>query len=301
MSVRLDPESPAFLADVNRIWLVGCGAMGGALLARWRLAGLEDSRLVVVDPAPSGLPDGFAGAVVATPAEAMAWSGAPDLVVLGVKPQLAGAVAEAVQAAVSSPFLLVSMLAGVRTATLASLLPMARVARIMPNMPARAGAGMTALFVPGSDPTDRAIVEQLMAPAGPSIWLEDEQRFDAVTSLSGSGPAFLFRFVEALAGAGESAGLDADTAAALARQTIIGAAALLEQSGESPAALRAAVTSPNGTTQAGLDVLDGDGALSSLVRLTVRAAAERSRALAAAADAALADAQVPPRREAARA
>lgn len=293
--------SSALLPDGEAMWLVGCGAMGGALLGRWRAAGLHDARITVVDPAPAGLPAGFAGRAVASPADAAAAGIPPDLVVLGVKPQLAGEVVSAVHAAVGRPFLLVSMLAGVRCQTLASLAPGARVARIMPNLPARVGAGMTCLFAGSADGTDQVLLQALMAPTGALHWLEDEQRFDAVTALAGSGPAFLFRFVEVLAGAGESAGLDPATAALLARQTVVGAAALLEASGESPAALRASVTSPNGTTQAGLDALDGDGALSALMRLTIRAAAERSRGLAAAADAAVTEAMPPVRRETARA
>lgn len=290
-----------FLPELGAIWLVGCGAMGGALLARWRDAGLDDARIAVVDPAPANLPAGFAGIVAASPSEAVAAGIIPDLVVLGVKPHQAVDLGAAIDAAVGRPYLLVSMLAGVRCPTLCSLFPLARVARIMPNLPVRIGAGMTCLFMAGASAADQALLTALIRPTGALHWLEDEQRFDAVTALAGSGPAFLFRFVEVLTGAGESAGLDPGTAALLARQTVVGAAAMLAETGQSPEALRALVTSPNGTTQAGLDALDGEGALSTLVRLTVRAAAERSRALASAADAAVAEAMPPPRRETARA
>lgn len=295
-----DLSSGSF-GDRTTLWLIGCGAMGGALLARWRAAGLSDPCITVVDPAPANLPADFAGRVVGTCGEASAVAPAPDVVVLGVKPQMVGDVAQALRAALPGRFLLVSMLAGVRTTTLSSLLPAVRVARIMPNMPARVGQGITAAYLPVADGADRTLISAMLAPAGRTVWLDDEQRFDIVTALSGSGPAFLYRFVEALAGAGEAAGLDPETAALLARQTVVGAAALMEESGEAPAALRASVTSPNGTTQAGLDALDGDGALSALVRLTVRAAAERSRALASQADQAVGDAAPPSVREAARA
>lgn len=269
------------------LWLVGCGGMGGAMLARWLDSGMPVGSVAVIDPEPRGLPQAFSGSVFATPAAALAAGSAPEVVMLGVKPQLLGVVAAGFPQNFASPPLLVSMLAGVKIGALAAAFPPLHIARIMPNTPARIGKGISALFGPTLGPRDQAIVEQLMGALGKTLWLEDEARFDAVTAVSGSGPAFLFRFIEALAGAGEAAGLDPQTAALLAFEAVVGAAALAADSGQTPATLRQQVTSPNGTTQAGLDVLDGDGALSSLMRATVRSAAERSRALAAAADAAL--------------
>jgi pyrroline-5-carboxylate reductase len=270
---------------LDRIWMVGCGAMGGALLARWIEAGLAPGNLTVIDPEPRGLPDGFNGAVVMEPA-ACADQPPPKLVVLAVKPQLLGPVAATLAPLLAHRPLLMSMLAGVRVGTLAQALPAGQIVRIMPNLPARIGQGVTALYGQGLDADAIAGVEALMRAAGTILWLDDESRFDAVTAVSGSGPAFLFRFIEALSGAGEAAGLDPATAARLAIDTVTGAAALAKTSGQAPGLLRQSVTSPGGTTQAGLDVLDGDGALSSLLRATVQAAAERSRALAQAADAA---------------
>jgi len=290
----------ALFADASRrsnLWLAGCGGMGGALLARWLEAGLPHAAVTVIDPSPGGLPAGFAGRVAADAAAAAATGGLPDILVLGIKPQLLTAVAAEFATLLERPPILVSMLAGVRSSALAVAFPGARIVRIMPNMPARIGMGVTAIHSTMLGADEREFVGALMAPAGKLVWLEDEGRFDAVTAVSGSGPAYLFRFIEALAGAGESAGLDAQTAATLAFETVVGAAALAAQSEHGPAALRQQVTSPNGTTQAGLDVLDGDGALSSLLRATVRAAAERSRALAAAAEAAADSGQV---REAAK-
>jgi pyrroline-5-carboxylate reductase len=265
-----------------RMWIIGCGAMAGALLTRWLAAGLDPASFTVIDPEPKGLPAGFTGTRVADVAQA---GPLPDAVLLGIKPQLLALVGPALAARVDRPVLLISMLAGVRTHALAHLLPSARIIRIMPNLPARIGAGATAMFAAGATAADTALADRLMAAAGTVHWLDDEGRFDAVTAVSGSGPGFLFRFIEALAGAGEAAGLDAEMAAGLALQTVVGAAALAAQSRLTPATLRQQVTSPNGTTQAGLDVLDGDGALSALMRATVRAAAERSRALAATAEA----------------
>jgi pyrroline-5-carboxylate reductase len=282
----------------RRLWLVGCGAMGGALLSRWLVAGLDPSRVTVVDPAPGGLPARFEGAVLPDLPGALAGGPPPDLLVLAIKPQALAGLAEQVRPALAGDTVLVSMLAGVRVSTLAALFPGVPIARIMPNTPARIGRGISALYAPGLDAASRDQVRALLSAAGTVVSVDEETRFDAITALSGSGPAFLFRYIEAFAGAGEAAGLDPETAALLAEHTVVGAAALLAEGLGTPASLRQQVTSPNGTTQAGLDVLDGDGALSSLLRATVRAAAERSRALAGAAEAAI---DAPSTREAQRA
>lgn len=265
----------------SRMWLVGCGSMGGALLARWLDSGLDASGVTIIDPQPTGVPEAFGGTVAAD-AAAAAEGPPPELVVLGVKPQIAVAVAETLRPHLPANPLIVSMLAGVKTATLGEMFPAARIVRIMPNMPARIGKGAMSLFGANLAEGDVELVSRLMDTTGFTLWLDDETRFDAVTALSGSGPAFLFRFIETLAGAGESVGLDAATATALAMETVAGAAELAAVSNLSPAVLRQQVTSPNGVTEAGLDVLDGDGALSSLMRATLRAAAERSRTLAVA-------------------
>lgn len=265
----------------RNLWLLGCGAMGGALLSNWLDAGLDPAAVTIVDPAPTGLPVGYDLRQVASLAEAGA---AADILVLAIKPQMLPAMTADI-AAVASGALLVSMLAGVRTTTLSHLFADTRLVRIMPNLTVRIGRGVTAMFPAGATTTDdRATIDRLMAPTGLAMWLEEEGAFDAVTAVSGCGPAFLFRFIETLAGAGEAAGIEPEAAAKLALETIAGAAAMAAQSPLAPAVLRQQVTSPNGVTQAGLDVLDGDGALSALMRATVRAASERSRALAAAAD-----------------
>lgn len=271
----------------RRLWLVGCGGMGGALLARWLETGLDAAAVTVVDPEPRALPHGFGGGLVSDAEAAAAAAPEPDLVILAVKPQMVSSVAAEIAAVLPKPTLVLSILAGVRTSALMQAFAGHHIVRAMPNTPARIGQGMTALYGNGLADSEAACVEALMAVTGATLWLDDEGRFDVVTALSGSGPAYLFRFIEALAGAGEAAGLDPAAAAALALQTVTGAAALAARGEFPPTVLRQQVTSPNGTTQAGLDVLDGDGALSSLLRATVRAAAERSRALAAAADAAV--------------
>lgn len=269
---------------LRQIWVVGCGAMAGALLQRWLQSGLPDEAVTVIDPTPAGLPAGFRGAVVADAISACGHAPDPSLVVLGVKPQILPRLAPGLGRLLRPPPLILSMLAGVRTQTISAFFPQAPVIRIMPNMPARIGRGVTAMFASGASGADIGAANWLMESAGAVQWLEDEALFDAVTAVSGSGPAFLFRFIEAFAAAAEAAGLDADTARFLAVETVAGAAELAHRSGELPAVLRQQVTSPNGTTQAGLEMLDGDGLLSSLLRTTVKAAADRSRVLAAEAE-----------------
>jgi pyrroline-5-carboxylate reductase len=272
-------------AALARVWLVGCGAMGGALLARWLESGLPASRITVIDPDPRGLPEGFSGVVV--PDAVSAWSHAPDptLLVLGIKPQLLPRLAPGLSRLIQPAPLILSMLAGVRTDTLAALFPGAPIVRVMPNTPARIGRGISTLFARNAAGADKAAATWLMEQAGSALWLDAEAGFDAVTAVSGSGPAYLFRFTEALAAAAEAQGLPREVALKLAVETVAGAGELARQSGIHPSTLREQVTSPNGTTAAGLERLDGDGLLTSLMRTTVKAATERSREMAAVAEA----------------
>lgn len=267
-------------ARLERLWLVGCGAMGGALLARWLSAGLPADRVTVVDPAPRGLPSDFAGQLVPDALAAFAECPDPTTVVLGVKPQALATLAPGLGRLLGPTPLLISMLAGIPTSTLAAHFPGAPIVRIMPNLPARVGQGVTAWFARDASPDDLAAAQWLMAAAGTVHALPDEAAFDAVTALSGSGPAYLYRFIEALGAAGAAAGLPAELAARLALETVAGAAALAREADLPPAELRRQVTSPGGTTEAGLAVLDGADALSALVEGAVRAAARRSAELA---------------------
>lgn len=267
-------------ARLERLWLLGCGAMGGALLARWLAAGLPAARVTVIDPDPRGLPAGFAGRVVADALTAFAESPDPGTVLLGVKPQSLGALAPGLGRLLGPGPMILSMLAGVPTATLAAYFPGAPIVRMMPNLPARVGAGVTAWYARDASADDVAAARWLMEAAGTVHALPDESAFDAVTALSGSGPAYLFRFIEALGAAGAAAGLPADLAEALALETVAGAAELARAASDPPAELRRQVTSPGGTTEAGLAVLDGGGALSALVEGAVRAAARRAAELA---------------------
>lgn len=253
-------------AGTASLWLVGCGNMGGALLRRWLAAGVGP--VAVVDPAPRGLPAGVA-------ARADCPGGVPETLVLAVKPQLWRDIVGGWQVRDWAGVRVVSVMAGVRLAALAEAFPGADVVRAMPNTPAAIGAGVTGLYRTGGEDAE---VSALFAPAGATVWLASEDDFDAVTALSGSGPAYVFAMIEALAAAGEAAGLAAEVAMALARATVTGAGALAASDPAAAATLRERVTSPGGTTAAGLAVLQPG--LGPLMVETVAAAAARSRALA---------------------
>ena len=243
------------------IWLLGCGNMGGALLGRWRTEDMGP--VAVIDPAGAG------GDVLP--------NGGPDVLVLAVKPQVWRQAVAPLADRLGAMTLVVSVMAGVKTADLATVFPGSAIIRTMPNTPAGIGAGVTALFTTAGDLAEGA-AEALFSAAGTTVWLSDENDFDTVTAVSGSGPAYVFAFIEALAAAGEAAGLETGLAARLARATVTGAAALAAaDAGVSAAEFRRRVTSPGGTTAAGLAVLVPG--LKPLVTDTVAAAAARSRAL----------------------
>nr|WP_310524369.1 pyrroline-5-carboxylate reductase [Polymorphobacter sp.] len=249
------------------VWLLGCGNMGGALLRRWIAEDMGP--VAVIDPIVTDVPDGV---TLGMPA------GRPDVLVLAVKPQ-AWREAAAALADVAGPMtLVVSVMAGVTVADIAGVFSRSPIVRAMPNTPAAIGQGVTALFTTAGDLAEGA-AEALFGPAGTTVWLSDEADFDAVTAVSGSGPAYVFAFIEALAAAGVAEGLEPGLAARLARATVTGAAALAASEAAVPVGiLRERVTSPGGTTAAGLGVLVPG--LGPLVQGAVKAAAARSRALA---------------------
>ena len=265
---RVAGTLPERRQDAAPIWLLGCGNMGGALLRRWLAS--EMGPVAVIDPAPRDLPAGVSNGVVPP-------AGTPEILMLAVKPQAWRDAAAPVAAVIGPMTLVVSVMAGVTVADIASVFPRSAIIRAMPNTPAAIGQGATALFTTAGEIAQGA-AEALFGPAGTTVWLTDEAQFDAVTGLSGSGPAYVFAFIEALATAGASAGLDPALAMQLARATVTGAAALAAADATVPAAeLRVRVTSPGGTTAAGLAVLQPG--LAALMVGTVAAAAARSREL----------------------
>ena len=253
------------------VLLIGCGRMGGALLRGW--IGREE--VAVVDPAAGEMEgvrrlSGIAEAAsLPQPLEA----------VIAVKPQVLPGLLPALKPLAEEGALIVSIAAGATLARLEEAVGAgAKLARAMPNTPAAVGRGVTALIAAASlDSADRARVAELFGWVGETLWLEREDQMDAVTALSGSGPAYFFRFAEALARAGAEQDLAPDLAMKLARATLIGAGALAEAREEELEALRTEVTSPGGTTAAALAMLEDK--LDALVGSSVAAAAARSREL----------------------
>ncbi len=272
------------MADVLeglRIGFVGGGAMAEALLAGLVAAGLAPDRLLASDPVAArreALAARFGVRASDRNADVVAGS---DVVVLAVKPALVGTVlGELSSGAAATQPLWVSIAAGVSLASLASALPDgARIVRAMPNTPALVRASATA-FVPGAACTadDRVRVRALFETVGSTWEAPAEALLDAVTGLSGSGPAYVFVFLEALSDAGVRAGLPRDAATLLATQTVLGAARLALETGRHPAALKDEVTSPGGTTIAGLERLEAGG-LRAAVYEAVAAATARSKEL----------------------
>lgn len=266
---------------MNRgILLVGCGKMGSALLMGWLRQGIAAADIIVVEPnSISDLPAGIrhVDAAGAIPADF-----SPALIMLAVKPQVVDTVTPAYLGYAAKGACFLSIAAGKTIATLNHLLGgAAAIIRAMPNTPAAVGAGITVACANGAVSAEqRTICENLLAAVGEVGWVEDEALIDAVTAVSGSGPAYVFWMTECLAAAGEKVGLDAELANRLARATVAGSGALMRQSPESPAQLRRNVTSPNGTTQAALDVLMAPDGLAPLLDRAVAAAARRSKELA---------------------
>ncbi|MBX3531515.1 MAG: pyrroline-5-carboxylate reductase [Rhizobiaceae bacterium] len=261
-----------------RVILVGAGNMGFAMLAGWLDAGtLAPAEVAVVEPA-AALRERAATRGVRTLADASALAGErPELVVLAVKPQVIRDVAAGYRTFAASGSVILSIAAGVTVASLtAALGGKASIVRCMPNTPAAIGKGMMVTFAgPGVPADSAAFVARLLAASGEVASIPDEGLMDAVTAVSGSGPAYIFHFIEALTKAAESVGLEPATATLLARQTVYGAAALAFESGEDAGKLREQVTSPNGTTAAALKVLMGDDVLTKLLTEAVIAARDR--------------------------
>jgi len=256
--------------------LLGCGKMGTAMLAGWLDRGLSAASVWVKDPYPSDWVTSQDVHVNETlPA-------APAIVLIAVKPQMMADALPVLTAMGNGDTLFVSVAAGVTLETYQDILgAQTPIIRAMPNTPAAVGKGITAII--GNAHATSAQLDQaeaLLDAVGQVVRLESEAQMDAVTGVSGSGPAYVFHMIETLAAAGEAQGLSAELAMQLAKATVAGAGALAEAADETPAQLRVNVTSPNGTTQAGLEVLmDKANGLPPLMAATVKAATDRSKEL----------------------
>jgi pyrroline-5-carboxylate reductase len=252
--------------------------MGGAMLEGWLTQGIAADTVTVIDPNLDGASaEMWASRGIGHRVDA---GGLPpaQVLVLAVKPQMLTEVAAGIGQIVSDETLVVSILAGKTIADLARAFPAARViVRAMPNLPASIGRGATGAFAgDGMSSQQRDLAHALLAGIGIVEWVGAEADIDAVTALSGSGPAYVFHLVECMAQAGIAAGLEAALARRLARETVTGAAALLAASDLDPEILRRNVTSPGGTTAAALDILMGEGGLAELMTRAVAAAKRRA-------------------------
>lgn len=268
---------------MSSVLLVGCGNMGYAMLAGWIGSGrLKPDQVNVVEP-DEALRKRAARLDVSAldRVQAILGGASPKLIVFAVKPQIMADVIPAYKAFTDRGSAVLSVAAGTRIALFEKLLgPQVPVIRCMPNTPAAIGEGMMVTVINGKvDASLEALVHELLSASGKVASVEEEDLIDAVTAVSGSGPAYLFHFIECLAAAGKKIGLPDETAELLALQTVAGAARLAAESNETPARLREQVTSPNGTTAAALGVLRDSGKLEALVVQAVQAARDRSREL----------------------
>ena len=264
----------------HHVLLVGCGRMGRAMLAGWLRSGIAE-RVDVIEPGATAIPE-HPSVAGHRDIDGVASDARPDIVVFAVKPQVTDDVVPAYGRFVAPGTVFLSVAAGRTIGYFRERLnPEAAVIRAMPNTPAAIGRGISVLVATGNVGAEqRALGGQLMAAAGAVEWVEDEGLIDAVTALSGSGPAYIFLLIETMAKAGVSVGLPPDLAMRLARQTVVGAAALADQSDEAAATLRQNVTSPGGTTQAALEVLMASDGMQPLFDRALAAAQRRSRELA---------------------
>ncbi len=265
-----------------RLVLVGAGKMGAAMAHGWLEAGLQPSSLIILEPAPSPEIAALAASrgLALNPRDAVS---PPEMLVLAVKPQSLDNVAPGISALAAERTLILSILAGKTIVDLTARLPQARaVVRAMPNLPAAIGRGVTAAAAnPNVTGEQRGWCERLLGAVGTFHWLDDESAVDAVTAISGSGPAYVFALTEALAAAGERLGLEPGLSMSLARGTVEGAAELMRRDGSTTAeALRRNVTSPGGTTAAALAVLLGPEGLNDLLARATAAARARAAELA---------------------
>jgi pyrroline-5-carboxylate reductase len=274
-------DKPALPAPT---WFVGCGNMGGAILEGWRGATIDLSGVTVIRP--SGTPVEGVRTV-----SSLSQAGAPPkMVVLAVKPQKLDEVAPELRSLITPDTVILSILAGVEVASLRQRFPEAStIIRAMPNLPVAIRRGVTGLYSDAGDWQVKQQIGDLFSALGFGMWMADEQRLAALGSVAGAGPAYVARFVAALAKAGEGRGLTPEIASTLALETVLGTAWMAATTRESMDSIARRVASPKGTTEAGLGVLDHDAVLDQLIGLTIDAAARRGAELAEEARSSLAE------------
>ena len=256
-------------------WFVGCGNMAGAIVDGWRLAGIDLGPVTVIRPSGKGV-EGTR--TVTSVADA---GPPPRLVILGFKPQKLDGVAPELRQRLSSRTILVSLLAGVEAASLRERFPgVGAIVRTLPNLPVAIRRGVTGMFSSDADDNAREDLGNLFSALGFAMWMADEGKLAALGSVAGAGPAYVARFIAALAKAGQNRGLSDEIAATIARETVLGTAWMAATTGEDMASIARRVASPKGTTEAGLAVLDGENVLDDLIAATINAAFRRGVELA---------------------
>jgi pyrroline-5-carboxylate reductase len=256
--------------------LFGCGNMSGAMVKGWTAAGIAPSSFHIVKPSQNNLPD----SAVYFPNAAAALTASPqqyETLIIGVKPQILHSVADDIRSLIAPGGLIISLLGGVNIDSLAQLFPDARILRAMPNLAVALGQSPIGLFAANWNAPEMTDTERWFYPLGSVYWMEAENDMHAFTALAGCGPAFLFNFIAALSDAGEKLGISPEQSAQIAKQMILGAASLANNSDEAPAALSARVASKGGSTAAGLSVLDENDNLQKLMAKTLKASHDRSR------------------------
>ena len=256
-------------------WFVGCGNMGGAILDGWRSGGLDLGSVTVIRPSGTQVE----GTRTIT---SLADAGpAPKLVLLAFKPQKLDDIAPELRRHLSAETVVVSMLAGVEAESLRQRFPGVRaIVRAMPNLPVAVRRGVTGLHSVDADQQARDVLNNLFSALGFAMWMADEAKLSALGSVAGAGPAYVARFIAALANAGVRRGLTEEIAATIARETVLGTAWMAAMTSEDMASITRRVASPNGTTEAGLAVLDREHVFDELIAVTIDAAARRGAELA---------------------
>lgn len=261
---------------VDHLLIIGCGNMGGAMLAGWLAAGLDPQRFAILDPALASAPEGVA--LYRSPEQV---PGDHDAVLLGFKPQQLGALAPGLQGLAGADVAVHYLLAGLPLERIKAAFPEAAAyVRVMPNLAVRVNKAPVLLAQSGLDEGARETVAMFYDALGTAVWLDSEEHYDLLTALAGSGPGFVYRFIDALAQAATRLGADESQARTLAIAMVDGASALAAGADVDPGTLADRVASPGGMTREGLDVLDHDEALVKLLTATLDATARRGAALA---------------------
>ncbi|MEM8725785.1 MAG: pyrroline-5-carboxylate reductase [Pseudomonadota bacterium] len=267
------------MAKIEKLLIVGLGNMSGAMLDGWMTAGQSPHRFAALGPRAKATPEGVSFHTDANDVQRH------DAVMLGFKPYHLGDVAPTLQAITGEGVTVYSLLAGITLDQLKSAFPSAKAhVRVMPNLASRIGKSPIILAETGLEADEREAATAFFDDLGQSVWLEDETQYDLCTALAGSGPGFVYRFIDALATAAEELGLDRENARSLALSMVEGGAALAANSDLSPSELADRVASPGGMTREGLNVLDNERALHNLLVETLRATRDRGAALSAAND-----------------